>query len=168
MISKLFRRSKKYSRKSQTPPGCEPESPGPKTSMPLILTYSTTVAALDHLLDPFSQQLIPDEKKKNGKKNAKKVPLRFMISIFFCSNAFFSCLFGSIIQGVYLHAYTGHLYNNFYNDGNEKHSNNTHFFFFVRQTNSRIILYLLIQKNINTSSIKFVKNKYLRTENSIS
>lgn len=52
-----------------------------------------------------------------------------MISIFFCSNAFFSCLFGSIIQGVYLHAYTGHLYNNFYNDGNEKHSNNTHFFF---------------------------------------
>lgn len=72
MISELFRRSKKYSRKSQTPPGCEPESPGPKTSMPLILTYSTTVAALDHLLDPVSQQLIPDEKKKNGKKMLKK------------------------------------------------------------------------------------------------
>lgn len=105
------------------------------------------------------QSAINSWEEKKWKKNAKKVPLRFMISIFFCSNAFFSCLFGSIIQGVYLHAYTGHLYNNFYNDGNEKHSNNTHFFFFVRQTNSRIILYLLIQKNINTSSIKFVKNK---------
>lgn len=65
-----------------------------------------------------------------------------MISIFFCSNAFFSCLFGSIIQGVYLHAYTGHLYNNFYNDGNEKHSNNTHFFLlFNKQIHGLFYIY---------------------------